>query len=96
LYEWQGRALTLTKIANMTDVAARLREHIANPSDFGAVTARVLLRTGVNLRFPRPEQLNDGVLVSRVCDALAEMGYRLRGSPGTPATSSSSTSPGDR
>jgi hypothetical protein len=69
--------LALTKIANLTSVADRLREQLANPAGFGAVSVRVLLRTGVNLRSPRPEQINDSVLVARVRDALAEMGYRL-------------------
>ena len=69
--------MALTKIANMTDVADRLRERLANPTGFGAVSVRVLLRTGVNLRSPRPEQIHDAVLVSRVRDALADMGYRL-------------------
>lgn len=69
--------MALAKTANMTDVAAQLREQLASPAGFGAVSVRVLLRTGVNLRSPRPEQVSDGALVSRVRDALAEMGYRL-------------------
>jgi hypothetical protein len=44
---------------------------------FGPVSSRVLLRTGVSLRKPRPDQVTDPVAVAKVLAALADMGYRL-------------------
>jgi hypothetical protein len=63
--------------ATLTDLGARLRHHLDDPARFSAVTTRVLLRTGVSLREPRGDQEQDQVLVARVRDVLAEMGFRF-------------------
>ena len=69
--------MTTTTVHNLTDLAARLQGDLNNPASFGAVITRLLLRTGVNLRTPKPDQVNDRAVVSRLSDTLAEMGYRF-------------------
>jgi hypothetical protein len=69
--------MTMAPARSVSDLAGRLERHLANPASYGAVITRVLLRTGVNLRTPKPEQTTDPAVVSRVAGALTEMGYRL-------------------
>lgn len=69
--------MAMTTATSLTDLAERLRQRLDTTNSFGPVTTRLLLRTGVSLRNPKPEQVNDGALVKRVSEALAEMGYRL-------------------
>jgi len=66
-------------ISSMTDLGNRLERELNNPASFRAVVTRVLLRTGVNLREPKPAQIQDTVLVNKVAAALAEMGYQFHG-----------------
>jgi hypothetical protein len=69
--------MTMAPARSVGDLAGRLERHLANPTSYGAVATRVLLRTGVNLRTPKPEQANDPAVVNRIATALTEMGYRL-------------------
>jgi hypothetical protein len=61
----------------LTDLATRLQQQLNNPASFSAVITRVLLRTGVSLRNPKPEQAGDPATVAKVAGVLAEMGYRF-------------------
>ena len=62
----------------LADVAAKLQGLLADrPGAYGSVVTRVLLRTTVNLRTPKPEQVNDAAMVSRVKAALTDMGYSV-------------------
>jgi hypothetical protein len=69
--------MTMAPARSIGDLAGRLERHLANPTSYGAVTTRVLLRTGVNMRSPKPEQANDPAIITKVTGALSEMGYRL-------------------
>lgn len=69
--------MTTTAMTSLTDLAGKLERHLNNTASFSSVSTRVLLRTGVNLRAPKPEQIKDAAAVSKVAAALTEMGYRL-------------------
>ncbi|HVQ92332.1 MAG TPA: hypothetical protein VMU51_14955 [Mycobacteriales bacterium] len=69
--------MTTTTASSLTDLASRLQRELGNPTSLGPVVTRVLLRTGVNLRTPKPEQITDSAVVARVSAALAELGYQL-------------------
>ncbi|RSM68069.1 hypothetical protein DMB66_14235 [Actinoplanes sp. ATCC 53533] len=64
-------------VASLADLAARLEKKIGNAASTSAISTRLILRTGVNLRQPRPEQANDPAVVEKVRVALADMGYVL-------------------
>jgi hypothetical protein len=62
----------------LTDVAVSLDGILGNRlGAYGSVVTRVILRTAVDLRHPKPEQVNDAVTVSRVKAALTDMGYSV-------------------
>jgi hypothetical protein len=70
--------MTITGTARATTVtglARALESQLQNAASLGAVTTRVLLRTGVNLRTPTPHQDGDTAVVEKVRAALADMGY---------------------
>jgi hypothetical protein len=69
--------MTTMTASSLTDLAARLERQLGSASSFGAVSTRVLLRTGVNLRAPKPEQINDRAIVAKVSAVLTEMKYTL-------------------
>jgi hypothetical protein len=69
--------MVVTAVSSLTDLADRLERHLNNPASFKAISTRVLLRTAVNLREPKPAQNQDTELVKKVAGALAEMGYRF-------------------
>jgi hypothetical protein len=69
--------MATTTATNLSDLALALERHLGNHASFSAVSTRVLLRTGVSLRNPKPEQIYDHAVVARLSTALAEMGYRL-------------------
>jgi len=48
-----------------------------NAVSLGPISTRVLLRTGVSLKTPRPDQNRDAAAVANVVAALADMGHRL-------------------
>ena len=62
-------------VSSLTGLAGHLERDL-NPVSFKGVTTRVLLRTGVALRPPKPDQDKDPMVVRKVADVLAEMGYR--------------------
>lgn len=43
----------------------------------GPVCTRVLLRTGVNIKTPRPDQNGDRTAIDKATVALVDMGYRF-------------------
>lgn len=67
-------------LASLTEVLARLRsEHLAgNDLVLAPICTRVMLRTTVNLRSPRPEQDRDPALVAKVVACLGDMGFALK------------------
>ena len=69
--------MSTTMTSSLTDLAARLQQQLGGAAGAGAVCTRVLLRTGVNIRSPKPEQINDRAIVAKVNAALTEMGYKL-------------------
>jgi hypothetical protein len=64
-------------LASLDDVLSSLRRQVTTDLALGPVCTRVMLRTGVNLRAPRPDQVGDGSLVGKVVATLTEMGYAL-------------------
>ena len=69
-----------TAASTVSDIFTRLMsQHLAgNDLKVAPVCTRVMLRTGVNLRSPRPDQEHDQALVGKVIACLSEMGYPLR------------------
>lgn len=67
-------------LGSLTEVFTQLRaQHLAaNELTVSPVCTRVMLRTGANLRAPRPEQERDPAVIAKVMACLAEMGYPLR------------------
>ena len=61
----------------MGDVARALKSSVASDSSFRSVSTRVLLRTGVSILEPRPDQVRDPVAIDKVMNALVSMGYAL-------------------
>lgn len=57
--------------------AALLAEVGGNVASCGALCTRVLLRTGVNVMSPRPDQRTDPAAVDKVLAALADLGHRI-------------------
>jgi len=64
-------------VNSLQDLARLLEKQLGSPASFAAVSTRLMLRTGVNLRQPRPEQLGDRAIAEKVRAALADMGYAL-------------------
>jgi len=64
-------------VASLADLAARLEKKIGNAASTSAISTRLILRTGINLRQPRPEHANDPAVVEKLRAALADMGYAL-------------------
>lgn len=69
--------MTSTTASSLTDLGSRLEQHLGDPASAGPVVTRLLLRTGVNLLDPKPEQNTDRALVRQVTAVLAEMGYQV-------------------
>ncbi|MCG2801611.1 MAG: hypothetical protein L6311_05870 [Cellulomonas sp.] len=63
-------------LQDLDEVATSLQTSVG-PAVFGPLASRVLLRTGVSLRKPRPDQVTDPVAIAKVIAALADMGYRI-------------------
>jgi hypothetical protein len=66
-----------TTLTTVKDLGSRLEKTLNNQASFRAVCTRLLLRTGVNLREPRPDQDRDSALVAKVHKELTDMGYKL-------------------
>ena len=69
--------MATTTLTSLTDVFDALSDRLGGPLSLGPVITRVLLRTGVNLRTPRFDQINDPAVVGQVLTVLREMGYPL-------------------
>ena len=69
--------MVTTAASGLADLAGRLERQLQNPASYRAIVTRVLLRTGVNIREPKPGQNEDRALVDKVAAVLAEMGYRF-------------------
>jgi hypothetical protein len=63
-------------MATVSTLAANLERQLSNRGSFLSVATRVLLRTGVNIREPKPQQDGDEAAVSQVRAALAAMGFQ--------------------
>lgn len=68
--------MTPATTGSLLDVAARLEQYLGS-ANMRPVSTRLLLRTGVDIRTPRPEQNNDAGLVTKIRNTLTEMGYHL-------------------
>jgi hypothetical protein len=65
-------------LRTLDDVREALNIHLgAKAVSLGPISTRVLMRTGANIKAPRPDQNADAALISKVVAALAEMGYPL-------------------
>jgi hypothetical protein len=68
-----GMAMTLQ------DVSIKLLDALGgNETMFSCVASRIILRSGVNLKGPRPDQISDPQCVAKVLDAISQMGYTLK------------------
>jgi hypothetical protein len=72
-------AVPTAPLATIEEILGRLRtKHFArNDLALAPVCTRVMLRTGTNLRSPKPEQDRDPAAIAKVMACLAEMGYPL-------------------
>jgi len=64
-------------VTSLDDAFRGLKSQVANDLALGPVCTRLMLRTGVNLRAPRPDQHADKALLGKVVATLSEMGYTL-------------------
>ena len=62
-------------MSNLDEVRIALSFVIPDEARFNLVNSRLILRTGVNLRQPRPGQNTDAGVVSKVRSALSDMGF---------------------
>lgn len=71
--------MTVGTLNSLEDVLNQLRSRHLGTNDLALapVCTRVMLRTGANLRAPRPEQSRDPALIAKVVATLAEMNYPL-------------------
>ena len=70
--------MTQATAVTIENLFAGLNRQLADkPLSLGPIVTRVLLRTGVSLRNPRPDQAKDPVAVAKVIAVLTEMGYSL-------------------
>lgn len=66
----------MAAVLDLDELATTLLDMVG-PAAFAPLSTRVLLRTGVNLRRLRPDQVADAAALAKVVAALADMGYRL-------------------
>lgn len=70
--------MSAATLRTLDDVREALNIHLgAKAASLGPISTRVLMRTGANIKTPRPDQNADAALISKVVAALAEMGYPL-------------------
>ena len=71
--------MSVATISSLEEVLSQLRtKHLGNNDlALAPVCTRVMLRTGANLRSPRPEQSRDAAVIAKVLATLAEMNYPL-------------------
>lgn len=63
-------------MTTVSGIAAALKGKLDNAS-YLALSTRVLLKTGVNLRDPKPHQDADAGVVAKVTKALTDMGHAV-------------------
>ncbi len=70
--------MPVATVATTADVLSGLKNQLGgdDPSP-GPICTRVMLRTGVDLPAPRPDQLTDPTPVGKVVAALSEVGFPL-------------------
>ena len=67
-----------TTLLSVDDILASLTRQLGgNGLGLGPISTRLALHTGVSLRNARPDQMRDPVVIKKVVDALAEMGYQV-------------------
>jgi hypothetical protein len=78
-----GTASDRPREQTLNGILAVLRSRHFPDDDRGlaAICTRVALRTGVDLRSPRPDQQTDAAVVSRVLSVLLVLGFSLSSSP---------------
>jgi hypothetical protein len=70
--------MPVATVGTMADVLAGLKTRLGgNELSLGPICTRVMLRTGVDLRAPRPDQAADPALVGKVVAALSDLGFPL-------------------
>ncbi len=62
-------------VTSLETVRLAFARRIADEVLRDLVNTRVFLRTGVNLKQIRPDQLRDPLLIAQVLEALREFGY---------------------
>lgn len=64
--------------ADLVDVLTGLERRLGgHGAALATICTRVALRTGVDLRSPRPEQVADAAIVRSVLAALSDLGFPL-------------------
>jgi hypothetical protein len=66
-------------VSSLDDVLTELRDRYfaTDPRGLEAICTRVMLRTGADLRAPRPDQRQDAAVIADVLAVLTVMGYAL-------------------
>jgi hypothetical protein len=64
-------------VSSLEEVFVTLQRQLHNDLALRPLCTRVMLRTGVNLRELRPDQVADSALLGKVVSTLSEMGYPL-------------------
>jgi hypothetical protein len=67
-----ARELELTDLADALLSRLRLEDREAS---FRPIAARVVIRTGVDIRSPRPDQVGDPAVLAAALSALHDMGF---------------------
>lgn len=62
---------------SLDQVRAALLAQLSDEGKLSLLNARLILRTGINLIQPKPNQVHDAAGVSKVLFALREMGFEL-------------------
>jgi hypothetical protein len=71
--------VSVATLSSLEEVLTQLssRHLSGNQLSVAPVCTRVMLRTGVNIRSPKPEQQRDRAVIAKVLVTLAEMGYPI-------------------
>jgi hypothetical protein len=69
--------VTTLQRMSVDQVLADLVKEVGSEFAIVPIVTRVVLRTGVNLKQPRPDQRNDKAAIQKAVSALNEMGYLL-------------------
>ena len=71
--------MPVATLSSLEEIVSQLSaKHLGgNQLSVAPVCTRIMLRTGVNIRTPKPEQQRDPAVIAKVLAALNEMGYPL-------------------